>query len=150
MSPFGAEMVEFIKKVVALNADLNVEERNLLSVAYKNVIGSRRAAWRILSSIEQKEEGKSNEPRKIGNVKEYRMRIEEEMSKIANEILSLLEDRLVPAATATEPKVFFFKMKVRTTYTSLPVSVLVTAVTECLSKCRPKVLPWLPRALFRG
>jgi len=104
------EMVEFIKKVVAMNADLNVEERNLLSVAYKNVIGSRRAAWRILSSIEQKEEGKS-ESRKFGNVKEYRLRIEEEMSKIANEILSLLEDRLVPAASSTEPKVFFCKMK---------------------------------------
>jgi len=35
-----------------------VEERNLLSVAYKNSIGGRRTAWRVLSSIENKEEGK--------------------------------------------------------------------------------------------
>ena len=38
-----------------------IEERNLLSVGYKNVIGARRASWRILSSIEDKERAKSNE-----------------------------------------------------------------------------------------
>ena len=47
-----------MKKVVKLNPELSVEERNLLSVAYKNVIGSRRASWRIVSSISQKEEAK--------------------------------------------------------------------------------------------
>lgn len=51
-------MVSCMQKVVQANADLSIEERNLLSVAYKNVIGSRRASWRIISSIEQKEESK--------------------------------------------------------------------------------------------
>ncbi|CAI0557960.1 unnamed protein product [Linum tenue] len=45
-----------MKKLASLNVELTVEERNLLSVGYKNVIGARRASWRILSSIEQKEE----------------------------------------------------------------------------------------------
>ncbi|CAH1981225.1 unnamed protein product [Acanthoscelides obtectus] len=44
-----------MKKVAKLDVELTVEERNLLSVAYKNVIGARRASWRIISSIEQKE-----------------------------------------------------------------------------------------------
>lgn len=52
------EMVEAMKKVASLDLELTVEERNLLSVAYKNVIGARRASWRIISSIEQKEENK--------------------------------------------------------------------------------------------
>jgi len=52
------EMVEAMKKVAGLDVELSVEERNLLSVAYKNVIGARRASWRIISSIEQKEESK--------------------------------------------------------------------------------------------
>lgn len=50
------EMVESMKKVAGMDVELTVEERNLLSVAYKNVIGARRASWRIISSIEQKEE----------------------------------------------------------------------------------------------
>lgn len=55
------EMVEAMKNVASRNIsdnELTVEERNLLSVAYKNVIGARRASWRIISSIEQKEETK--------------------------------------------------------------------------------------------
>lgn len=51
-------MVDAMKKVASLDVELTVEERNLLSVAYKNVIGARRASWRIISSIEQKEENK--------------------------------------------------------------------------------------------
>jgi len=52
------EMVDFIKKVSVSGVELNSEERNLLSVAYKNVIGSRRASLRVLNSIEQKENSK--------------------------------------------------------------------------------------------
>ena len=53
-------MVEAMKKVAALNCDLTIEERNLLSVAYKNVIGARRASWRIISSLEQRAESDKN------------------------------------------------------------------------------------------
>jgi hypothetical protein len=38
-----------------------VEEWNLFSVMYKNVIEARRALWKIISLIEQKEENKGNE-----------------------------------------------------------------------------------------
>lgn len=58
-------MVEAMKNVASRNVsdnELTVEERNLLSVAYKNVIGARRASWRIISSIEQKEETKVSAP----------------------------------------------------------------------------------------
>lgn len=54
------EMVDFMKRVAALDEELTVEERNLISVAYKNVIGARRASWRILSSLESKEESKGD------------------------------------------------------------------------------------------
>ncbi|CAN1241110.1 14-3-3-like protein A [Linum perenne] len=69
------EMVEFMEKVAKTVdvEELTVEERNLLSVAYKNVIGARRASWRIISSIEQKEESRGNEDH-VSIIKEYRMK----------------------------------------------------------------------------
>lgn len=64
-------MVESMKKVASMDVELTVEERNLLSVAYKNVIGARRASWRIISSLEQKEENKGSED-KLKMIREYR------------------------------------------------------------------------------
>ena len=69
-----AEMVEAMKKVASLDVELTVEERNLLSVAYKNVIGARRASWRIISSIEQKEENKGAEE-KLEMIRTYRSQV---------------------------------------------------------------------------
>lgn len=63
-----------MKKVASLDVELTVEERNLLSVAYKNVIGARRASWRIISSIEQKEENKGAED-KLEMIKTYRSQV---------------------------------------------------------------------------
>ncbi|KAM2412670.1 hypothetical protein COP2_031632 [Malus domestica] len=56
-----AEIVECMKQVEKLDLKLTVEERNLLSVGYKNVIGARRPSWRIMSSIQRKEESNGNE-----------------------------------------------------------------------------------------
>ena len=49
------EMVLCMRKIVKLNSELSQDERNLLAVAYKNVISTRRAAWRVITAIEQQE-----------------------------------------------------------------------------------------------
>ncbi|MCO5572854.1 hypothetical protein L7F22_026613 [Adiantum nelumboides] len=106
------EMVEYMEKVAKSTdaQELTVEERNLLSVAYKNVVGARRASWRIISSIEQKEEGKGNEEH-VSAVREYRAKIESELNKICQGILGLLDGHLIPSAGSGESKVFYLKMK---------------------------------------
>lgn len=106
------EMVEFMEKVSNFlgSEELTVEERNLLSVAYKNVIGARRASWRIISSIEQKEESRGNEEH-VNSIREYRSKIENELSKICDGILKLLDSKLIPSATSGDSKVFYLKMK---------------------------------------
>ncbi|KAK9905289.1 hypothetical protein M0R45_000341 [Rubus argutus] len=106
------EMVEFVEKVSASadKEELTVEERNLLSVAYKNVIGARRASWRIISSIEQKEESRGNDDH-VAMIREYRSKIETELSNICDGILKLLDSRLIPSAFSGDSKVFYLKMK---------------------------------------
>jgi len=104
------EMVQNMKRVACLDTELTVEERNLLSVAYKNEIGARRASWRIISSIEQKEENKGNEVN-VNRNKDYRKKVETELGTICNDILSLLDKHLIPTAASSESKVFYYKMK---------------------------------------
>jgi 14-3-3 protein epsilon len=104
------EMVDFMKKVAALKVELTVEERNLLSVAYKNVTGSRRASWRIVSSIEQKEENKGNADH-VNRIKSYRNKIEKELAEICQDILDVLDKHLLPSSESGESKVFYYKMK---------------------------------------
>ncbi|ERN02906.1 hypothetical protein AMTRI_Chr04g250100 [Amborella trichopoda] len=106
------EMVNFMEQVVkaASSDELTVEERNLLSVAYKNVIGARRASWRIVSSIEQKEESRKNEEH-VAVVKNYRAKVEAELSTVCAGILKLLDSHLIPSAHSSESKVFYLKMK---------------------------------------
>merc|ERR1712087_995828 len=88
----------------------SVEERNLLSVAYKNAVGSRRAAWRIITSVEQKEKSKGNEEQ-AKYAKEYCGKVESELQKICDTILGLLDNSLIGKATTGESKVFYQKMK---------------------------------------
>ncbi|EMR09901.1 protein BMH1 [Pneumocystis murina B123] len=104
------EMVESMKRVASSDQELTVEERNLLSVAYKNVIGARRASWRIVSSIEQKEENKGNFSQ-AGLIKDYRSKIESELTSICNDILAVLDTHLIASANTGESKVFYYKMK---------------------------------------
>merc|ERR1711963_589105 len=86
------------------------EERNLLSVAYKNVIGARRASWRIISSIEQKEENKGN-AQHVDRIKSYRKKVEDELKGICDDILGVLKSNLIPSAATGESKVFYYKMQ---------------------------------------
>ena len=99
-------MVNHMKAVARQPQELTVEERNLLSVAYKNVIGSRRASWRVISSIEQK-----GDTDKIPLIASYKKKIETELEEICSDILDIIKNELVPNSESDEGKVFYYKMK---------------------------------------
>ena len=105
------DMTESMKKLIDLlekeqgKVELQQEERNLLSVAYKNVVGARRSSWRMVSTIENKADGAKN-----SLAKEYREKVEVELDAICNDVLVLL-DKLVQSASEVESQVFYQKMK---------------------------------------
>ncbi|XP_029973941.1 14-3-3 protein beta/alpha-1-like [Salarias fasciatus] len=102
------DMAAAMKSVTEQGSELSNEERNLLSVAYKNVVGARRSSWRVISSIEQKTEGND---KKQQMAREYREKIESELQEICQDVLGLLDNFLIANASAAESKVFYLKMK---------------------------------------
>jgi len=105
------EMVDYMKGVAqSATQDLTLEERNLLSVAYKNVVGARRASLRIINSILDKEQSKDSG--KAGQIQSYKGKVEEELNNICNDILTLLDSHLIQKAQAqADARVFYLKMK---------------------------------------
>eukprot|EP00745_Piridium_sociabile_P037781 TRINITY_DN68896_c1_g1_i1.p1 TRINITY_DN68896_c1_g1~~TRINITY_DN68896_c1_g1_i1.p1 ORF type:complete len:254 (-),score=31.04 TRINITY_DN68896_c1_g1_i1:98-859(-) len=108
------EMADYMKSVArclpGTKEELSVEERNLLSVAYKNAVGSRRASWRIISSVEQKEKTKGA-TENVTRCEAYRAEVEKELNSICNTVLQLIDEFLIPTSSTGESKVFYFKMK---------------------------------------
>jgi 14-3-3 protein epsilon len=82
--------------------ELTVEERNLLSVAYKNVIGARRASWRTLNADEHRDDPL---------IAVYKKQVEGELDAICKDVLDLLLGVLVKnSVEETEARVFYLKM----------------------------------------
>jgi len=104
------EMADSMATVGKSGNELSVEERNLLSVAYKNAVGSRRAAWRIIKSVEDKEANKGNAEQQ-GHASQYRATVEKELQEICDRIIGLLDSNLIVKASSGESKVFYQKMK---------------------------------------
>jgi len=103
------EMTDAIKKVTQLHLELTIEERNLFSVAYKNIIGERRAAYRILTSILEKERSRGSS--RIPSIMTYLSKIKGEMEVIHDEVIFIIDNNLLPFSSNPESQVFYNKMK---------------------------------------
>jgi len=104
------DMAEAMKQVALLDSELNVEERNLLSFAYRNKVGLLRASFRILCSIQHKEQI-NNRQHRLHLVTSYSTTTKHEVESTCHEVIYLLEHHLIPNATNVEANVFYLKMK---------------------------------------
>jgi len=104
-------MTQFLEDMLkAREKDLNSDERNLLSIAYKNSVTSRRTALRTIMAYETKEKKKENSAF-LPYIQEYRKRVEDELTKMCNNVITVVDGHLLKKAEDTEAKVFYLKMK---------------------------------------
>ena len=106
---FSSHMVAE-QRVGEEHPELSVEERNLLLVAYGSIAGNRRAAWRIIASVEQKEKTTGNKQQALYE-REYVSKVEDEPRKICDGIVVLMDNNFIPLARAEESKGLDYKVK---------------------------------------
>jgi 14-3-3 protein epsilon len=101
------DMVEFLKEVIqAKDEDLNTEERNLLSVGFKNLISGSRGAWRTVGAIEQNEKYAEYS----ADCSDYKKRIGGELEKQCKKVIEIVREHSLPKASDDEAKTFYLKM----------------------------------------
>ena len=98
------DMVDFLKPVLQNKGSaLSSDERNLLSVAFKSLISSKRAAWRTITAIEQ-----NPKYQKYGShLADYKKKIEAALYKDCEDIIEIVRSkvarRLPNSSTTSSP-----------------------------------------------
>jgi len=105
------DMITAVKEYINLNPSLSTEERNIFISSYKNLITPKRASWRLLHSMEKKEQKKNTE--NLPYVKLTKENIAMEIKEICDEIQNLIDIKLLPSCNAedAESKTFYLKSK---------------------------------------
>lgn len=101
------DMLTFLAPLLKKAEELQTEERNLVSVAFKNLSGSKRTAWRALTAIEENPKYEKYHEK----TKTYKAKIEEELKKVCKDAIKTIDTSLFKNATSAEAKVFYLKMK---------------------------------------
>merc|ERR1712216_800718 len=113
------DMVAEMKKIVddgVKGDELSVEERNLISVGYKNMMSVRRTAWRTIQQVEEEEARKNSTEGAAANLAAYKQNIASEVfdliDQVCANIVKVYTDESSPLkATKEEVLVFFLKME---------------------------------------
>jgi len=101
-----------IKGLTQTYGALTIEERNLLSVAYKNITNSLRSSWRTVDSLEKLESARpsAHSKHQVSLIRRQRARIEKELADTCKDIVKLLNDSLLGTAKPGEETVFYHKL----------------------------------------
>ena len=102
------DMVNFLKNGIELKngEDFTVDERNLFSVGFKNLIGGNRGALRTIGAIEQNPKYQKF----AAGLKDYKTKIENGLYEQCMLIVSTVKDGCLKLAADDESKAFFYKM----------------------------------------
>ena len=102
------EMRQYVRLLIAEGFELSPVERHLFSIAYKNIMGELRISWRSLKEMAHEvghEDGVKNKAVPVI------VEIESEICSVANEVLDLITNQILPSCTGHEGKVYFLKLQ---------------------------------------
>lgn len=54
-------MMQYVRELIKRGEPLNLDERNLISVAFKNTVGPLRTTWRLCESVIRRDQGKNSQ-----------------------------------------------------------------------------------------
>uniref|UniRef100_A0A3P8WG81 14-3-3 domain-containing protein n=1 Tax=Cynoglossus semilaevis TaxID=244447 RepID=A0A3P8WG81_CYNSE len=86
------DMAESMVKVAEFKHGLTTEERDLFSVAFKNSIGPKRSALKIISGIGDK----TDTPEKLDIIQELKDKVAQEVRDICNNVQNEIDTNIIP------------------------------------------------------
>ncbi|KZV79826.1 14-3-3 protein, partial [Exidia glandulosa HHB12029] len=101
-------MVALMRHVVTFEQELTVDERNLFSVAYKELVGLRRKSLRRLGDLATELLPSSEHERAL--LLAMQKDVRDELVALCNEALDTIERALLPRSILSESTVFYHKM----------------------------------------
>jgi len=104
------ETLEYMENIIKNKKDdLTEEERNLVTVASKNLISTKRSAWRSIYGLEVREKGSNSKYQHL--VSDLKLKLEKELKQGCNRMLNLIDTYLMKRANTAVSKVFYLKCK---------------------------------------
>ncbi|VDD75002.1 unnamed protein product [Mesocestoides corti] len=103
------DMIGYMDTIVKLGVELTSEERNLLSIAYKNFMAAKRFAWRTVALAAQEADRKASPEHSCFVI--FQKTIEEEMRQLSRRIIHYIDTILLKEELEPEPKAFYYKFK---------------------------------------
>jgi 14-3-3 protein epsilon len=104
------DVLKFLDQIIASDSALSSDARNLLSVAYKALTGSRRSGLRTVSAFLDDESVKAV-PERVAKLTELRARLIGELDGYCKDLIALVDGKLLPVAADATTKVFYEKLK---------------------------------------
>jgi 14-3-3 protein epsilon len=104
------DVLASLNKLISADANLSSDERNLLSVAYKALTGSRRNALRTVNAFLEDDSIKAI-PERVTQLNNLKAKLVGELDGYCKELIALTDSKLLPAASEPSTKVFYEKLK---------------------------------------
>jgi 14-3-3 protein epsilon len=103
------EMADYMRDRAVKPIPLSVEEREMLSAAFKNAISGRRHAVRVVAAVEANMDSRG-EASHSALARGYRSKVAAELQGVCDKAITLLKNNLLPTAADAESKTFYLKM----------------------------------------